>query len=52
VPFKPEVKGKPGVRTRVKRERDPEFDEIMSSARVQKVVRKNQPVEVIDLLDD
>ena len=52
VPVKPEVNGEPSVGARVKRERDPEFDEILASAHVRKVARTQQKVEVIDLLDD
>lgn len=52
VPAKPEVNGEPSVGARVKRERDPELDEILASARVRKVPRTHQEIEVVDLLDD
>jgi len=42
----------PTVRAGEKREHDPEFDEILASAHVRKVARKQQEIEVIDLLDN
>ncbi|MCJ1244363.1 hypothetical protein MMC30_001561 [Trapelia coarctata] len=49
---KPEAKAENSVRAGVKRERDPEYDEILSSAHVRKVARTQKEAEVIDLLDD
>lgn len=47
-----EAKDEASVRAGVKREHDPEFDEILASAHVRKVARTQQKVEVIDLFDD
>ena len=41
-----------GTRRGVKREADPELDEILSSARSAKVPRRDEDIEVIDLSDD
>ena len=52
VPIKPEIKADPELPPSLKRERDPEVEEILVSARSTKVARKAKEIEVIDLLDD
>ena len=49
--MKPEIKPESTPRSGVKRERDPEYEELMASARSKKT-RAKQEIEVIDLLDD
>ncbi|MCJ1390452.1 hypothetical protein MMC18_003311 [Xylographa bjoerkii] len=49
---KPEIKNEASAQSRPKRERDPEFDEILASSYVPKKGRGSRDIEVIDLLDD
>ncbi|MCJ1438438.1 hypothetical protein MMC27_007826 [Xylographa pallens] len=49
---KPDTKPEGSTTLRVKRERDPEFDEILASSFVPKKARGSQDIETIDLLDD
>ncbi|MCJ1287059.1 hypothetical protein MMC26_006407 [Xylographa opegraphella] len=49
---KPEIKPEPSTKRRIKRERDPEYDQILASSYVPKKARASQDIEVIDLVDD
>lgn len=50
--FKPEVKGEGGPGSSIEREHDPEYDEIISSARPSKSARRTEEIEVVDLSED